>query len=278
MTNTLKLAVNTSIYDGYDMETALASIKKCGFNYFELAYNQGYVGNLKQDLFGEENAEKINRLKQKYQLSTLALGCTMDLAAENFADIFAPRIYFAESIGAKYLNVCTTTRQKYKQLVANLTSLKPILQQTGCILCLENAGDANFDAFVTLNDGIELLTALDSPHYSINFDPGNMVTYDRNLPVTEQAIQSLNYSRHFHIKDVAVIDHKFEFIPIEGNGLIDYAQIIPAVKQKDLPCSFEIPLRIYRDLDATPRRKASPAALSVIENTLMRSKNYIDSL
>lgn len=51
----MKLSVNTSIYDGYDLDTTLNSIKKCGFDYFELAYNQAYVSNLNQNLFSIEN-------------------------------------------------------------------------------------------------------------------------------------------------------------------------------------------------------------------------------
>ncbi len=278
MSEALKLAVNTSIYDGYDIETTLASIKKCGFNYFELAYNQGYVGNLKQDLFSQENAHNINILKEKYQLSTLALGCTMDLAADNFLEVFAPRVYFAQSIGVKYINVCTTKRENGKKLIENLRLLTPILEETSCILCLENAGDYNFNAFITLQDGVELLEALASDNYALNFDPGNMVTYDRNLDVEKQSIEALNYSQYFHIKDVSIIDNQFEFIPIEGKGLINYQKIIPLIKQKNIPCSFEIPLRIYRELDSTPKRKDKKIDFSLIEKTLITSKQYIDSL
>ena len=274
----LRLAVNTSIYDGYDLETTFASVKRCGFDYFELAYNQGYVGNLNQDLFGPKNAEKINKLKQKYQLKTLALGCTMDLATEGLFEIFSPRLRFARSIGAKYINVCTTKAENKKKMIANLKSLRPILAETGCILCLENGGDYNFNAFVTLEDGVGLLDELGNDVYSINFDPGNMVTYDKNLPVLMQSLESLDYVRYFHIKDVRITDGAFRFIPVDGKGLIDYSDIVLQLKRRDIPCSFEIPLRIYRDLDSTPRRFEQAVALEVIENTLIKSREYIENI
>lgn len=278
MTKALRLAVNTSIYDGYDLETTLSSIKKCGYNFFELAYNQGYVGDLNQDLFGRENAENINRLKEKYGLSTLALGATMDLSTENLFEIFVPRLRFAQSIGVKYINVCTTKMANKAQMVENLKSLTPILDETGCVLCLENGGDYNFNAFISMQDGIELLEELGSEHFSINFDPGNMVTYDKTLDVLTESKTSLDYVKYFHIKDVVIDDNKFRFIPVENKGLINYEPIVSQLKSRDIPCSFEIPLRIYRDLDSTPRRFYNPVDLDVIEETLIKSRQYIENI
>lgn len=274
----MKLAVNTSIFDGYDIETTFSTIKKCGYNFFELAYNQGYVGNLNQELFGKENAEKINRLKEKYDLSTFAMGATMDLSVDGFLGIFAPRIYFAQSIGVKYINVCTTKLENKAKMISNLKSLRPVLEQTGCVLCLENGGDYNFNAFITMDEGIELLQELGDDVYSINFDPGNMVTYNKQLDVFAESIQSLDYSQYFHIKDVVIAEDKFRFIPVTGQGMINYASIVAELKQRNIPCSFEIPLRIYRELDSTPQRLDVPVELAVIEETLIKSREYIESI
>ncbi len=274
----IRLAVNTSIYDGYDLETTLASIKKCGFHFFELAYNQGYVGNLNQDLFGQENANKVNVLKEKYQLSTVALGCTMDLSADNFLAIFSPRLHFAKAIGAKYINVCTTKVENKNKMLVNLKSLRPVLEETDTVLCLENGGDYNFNAFITIEEGIELLNELGSDVYSINFDPGNMATYDRNLDVVAQAMKAIDYSKYFHVKDVCISEDKFRFIPVANEGLINYEEIIKKLKNRNIPCSFEIPLRIYRELDSTPKRFEQAATLSVIEETLIKSKDYFNEV
>ncbi|MFC0323072.1 sugar phosphate isomerase/epimerase family protein [Gallibacterium melopsittaci] len=277
MNNHFKLAVNTSIYDGYDLGTVFSSIKKCGFNYFELAYNQGYVGNLNQDLFSKEHADYINQLKNKYKLDTFALGCTMDLSTDNLYDIFSPRLIFANLIGAKYINVCTTKLENKSKLISNLKSLKPLLEDNDCVLCLENGGDYNFNAFIDFNDGFEILKELDSEVYSINFDPGNMVTYNQNLDVIEQSLLAIKYCQHFHIKDVIVEDEKFKFLPI-GKGIINYKEIIRQLGENSIPCSLEIPLRIYRELDSTPKRLPNKVDLDVIEKTLIESKQYINSI
>lgn len=278
MVNSLRLAVNTSIYDGYDIEVVFASIKKCGFKFFELAYNQGYVGNLNSSLFSDENAANINGLKEKYGLSTVALGCTMDLSTDGLADIFAERLRFAQKIGATYINVCTTKMENRTKLVTNLKSLRPLLQQTGTILCLENGGDYNYNAFVTVKDGVELLNELGSDYYAFNFDPGNMVTIDKSLDVVGESLASLDSCQHFHVKDVVILNEQFRFIPINGNGLINYADIVPQLKVRNLPFSFEIPLRIYRDLDSTPCRFNDIVPLEEIEKTLISSREYIESL
>ncbi|OBX06170.1 xylose isomerase [Gallibacterium salpingitidis] len=277
MNNYFKLAVNTSIYDGYDLETVFSSIKKCGFNHFELAYNQGYVGNLNQDLFSEENANYVNSLKHKYNLDTFALGCTMDLSTDNLFDIFSPRLKFANLIGAKYINVCTTKLELKSKLIDNLKSLKPLLEKNNCVLCIENAGDYNFNAFVDLNDALEILNQLDRKFYAINFDPGNMVTYDKTLNVIEQSLMSIKYCQHFHIKDVIIEDNKFKFLPI-GDGIIDYHKIVKELKNNNISCSLEIPLRIYRELDSTPKRLSNKVDIDLIESTLIKSREYISNI
>lgn len=273
----MRLSVNTSIYDGYHLSTILKSIKKCGFHYFELAYNQGYVSNLTEDLFSDEHANYVNELKEKYNLSTLALGCTTDLSVDNITDIFIPRLYFARKIGAKYINVCTTKKEHKHKMLENLITLKPILEETGCILCLENGGDYNFNAFITIDDGIEILNYLGKDYFSINFDPGNMFTYDKGLNVINQSLKSIPYVKYFHIKDVTIYDNKFKFLSI-GKGEIDYKKIISSLKDKDIPCSLEIPLRMYRNLDSTPRRFSYKVELSLIEETLIKSREYIENI
>ncbi|MFK3558069.1 sugar phosphate isomerase/epimerase family protein [Pasteurella multocida] len=277
MESKIKLAVNTSIYDGYDLETIFSSIRKCGFQFFELAYNQGYVSDFKEDRFSEKHAGEINLLKDKYQLNTLALGCTMDLATDDLSSIFLPRLQFAHLIGAKYINVCTTQLVNKNKLIQNLISLKPLLARFDCILCLENAGDYNFNAFTTLEDGIELLHLLGDERYALNFDPGNMMTYQPHLDIVQQALDSMQYCRYFHVKDVVVQKDKFNFVTI-GQGEIDYSLIVNKLIESDIPFSFEIPLRIYRELDSTPKKIEGLIPLSLIETTLIESKKYIDDI
>lgn len=44
--NKLVIGVNTAMFDGLETDVAFSTIKKAGFRYVELAYNQGYVGDM----------------------------------------------------------------------------------------------------------------------------------------------------------------------------------------------------------------------------------------
>ncbi|EPE75052.1 hypothetical protein I010_08205, partial [Pasteurella multocida 1500C] len=48
--------------------------------------------------------------------------------------------------------------------------------------------------------------------------------------------------------------------------------------ESDIPFSFEIPLRIYRELDSTPKKIEGLIPLPLIETTLIESKKYIDDI
>lgn len=272
-----KLSVNMSIFDGYNIDEALASVKSCGYQYFELAYNQGYVGNIDPILFSENNANHINQLKDKYQLNTVALGCTMDLAASNMVELFKQRIIFAHKIGATYLNVCTAKMSDYNQLITNLKGISPILKEYGCILCLENGGDYNYNAFIFIEDGLKIINDVNSDAISINFDPGNMVTYNQNLDVQQQSLSAIPHCSYFHIKDVKIEKNEFYF-PSIGQGIINYTPIVTELRALSIPVSFEIPLRMHRLPDSTPIRSNSIVDKFIIEKTLKDSLNYIKSL
>lgn len=47
------VGVNTAMFDGIDTEAAFQTIQQAGFRYVELAYNEGYVGNISPALFSD---------------------------------------------------------------------------------------------------------------------------------------------------------------------------------------------------------------------------------
>lgn len=60
-----------------------------------------------------------------------------------------------------------------------------------------------------------------------------------------------------------------------GQGEIDYSLIVNKLIESDIPFSFEIPLRIYRELDSTPKKIEGLIPLPLIETTLIESKNTL---
>ncbi len=269
-------AVNTAIFDGYDPEIALRMIHEAGFQRVEFAYNQGYVGTLDPSLFSKENATRLTELMQRWSLQCVALGCTIDLGKVDAIAAFRQRIRFAPMIGARYLNACVARRQDRAQLVANLRLLAPEAADHGCTICIENAGDDNYNVFVTAEDGIRLLAEIDHPAVAINVDAGNMVSYrDRIDPLTE-TLALLPYSAHCHIKDVIVHPDGHLTFPALGQGSVDYVPILHELAARQIPYSMEIPLRMYRQTgDAMPVRDTKPVPLDRIRHVLEQSMGYV---
>ena len=81
---------------------------------------------------------------------------------------------------------------------------------------------------------------------------------------------------HYHIKDVASNDAGWYFTEI-GKGTIDYRIILKdlAALSEPVPISLEIPLRIRRAPDASPRRASQLVDIKDIRQVMERSVNFV---
>ncbi len=279
MSNISVFAVNTAIFDGHDPDIALRMIHEAGFKRVEFAYNQGYVGNLDPALFGSENAERLNGLMKKYSLECVALGCTMNLGSPDAVESFRQRIRFAPQIGARYLNACVARIQDRAQLVANLRVLAPEAAKHGCKICIENAGDDDYNVFVTAEDGRSLLEDIGHPAVAFNADAGNMVSYRDRIDPVKETLALLPNSAHCHLKDVIIQPDGSLTFPALGQGGIDYVPILKELVRLQIPYSMEIPLRMHRRAgDAMPVRGSEPMPLEKIKTVLDQSMAYVSKV
>lgn len=277
MQQKLEPGVNTAMFDGVEPEVAFRTVHDAGFRYIELAYNQGYVGNLDPSLFGAENAARVVDLLAKYQLKTRALGCTMNLAAPDAIAQFTARIEFAGRIGATFLNACIGRRQDRQAIIANLRELAPRAADSGCVICIENGGDPNYDVFAVAEEGLALLEAIDSPAVAFNIDPGNTVSLRPERDAINECIHMLPGTRHAHIKDVLRKEGEF-FFPAIGEGMLDYRPLLQELEQRAIPCSLEIPLRMHRSSDTFPHRAPQPVDPALSLDVLTRSRQQLEKL
>ncbi len=277
MTQPLIVGVNTAMFDGIDQETTFRIVHETGYSVIELAYNQGYVGNLDPALFGAENAARVKTLFGKYRLRSVALGCTINLAGEDAVALFTQRIHFAHSIGATYLNTCTARRRDYAQLVHNLRVLAPIAADHGCVICLENGGDPDYDAFAVAREGQQLLQDVGHDAVAFNVDAGNMVSLRPDVAPIAHTLEMLGQMRHCHIKDVRTHNGEFFFTAI-GQGQLDYRPLLPALAQHNIPCSLEIPLRMHRQADTMPLRSANPVPVEQSREVLLQSRKALETM
>ncbi|MDC5849964.1 sugar phosphate isomerase/epimerase [Vibrio europaeus] len=272
-----RLAINTAIFDGHDLKTSLKTIKGLGVNEVEFAFNQGYVGQLDSDMFSANHAQYLISLLDKEGLTTQALGCTMNLAVPGAIEDFMMRIDFAHQLGVTYLNTCTGPIADRHIIIANLKVLAEYAQEKGCVICIENGGDHNFNAFASAHDGVRILSEVESAGLALNFDPGNSVSLVPNLSPSEEAKIALPFCRHFHVKDVQVHDDKFTF-PALGEGIINYQPIVESLAARQIPFSIEKPLRMYRRKDSFPTRGRAPESMENIINALTQSIDYLKNV
>ncbi len=277
MTQQMIVGVNTAMFDGIDLETTFRTVHEAGFTVIELAYNQGYVGNLDPALFGSENAERVKELFGRYRLRSIALGCTINLAGADAVEQFRARIRFAHDIGATYLNTCTAKREDYARLVRNLRILAPEAADRGCVICVENGGDPNYDAFAVAREGRQLLEDVGHDAVAFNVDPGNMVSLRPDMAAIDQALEMLDGMRHCHIKDVRTVNGEF-FFPAIGQGQLDYRPLLQALARRNIPCSLEIPLRMHRQADSWPLRADSPVPVEQSREVLLQSRRGLAAL
>ncbi len=277
MQHKLVVGVNTAMFDGVEPDVAFRTVRDAGFSFIELACNQGYVGRLDPSLFGKANAARIRALLAKYGLQTQALGCTMNLAEPGAVEAFCQRIDFARRIGATYLNACIGKRSDREVLIATLKQLAPIAADNGCVICIENGGDPNYDVFAVAEEGVALLEAVNNPAVAFNVDAGNTVSLRPERDAINEALHMLPGARHCHIKDVVKKDGEF-FFPAIGEGMLDYAPLLRELEQRQIPCSLEIPLRMHRQKDTMPLR--AEAAVDPVQSlaVLKRSRQALEKM
>lgn len=270
------IGTNTAMFDGIELPKAFATLAAARFTSVELAYNEGYVGNLSADLFSTQHANEVKQWLQEYSLTSHALGCTMNLAKPDAVADFTQRITFAHELGATYLNACIGKRDDHALICQRLKELAPIATEHGCIICVENGGDPNFDIVSTATDAARLIEEINHDAVAINIDPGNMLSLIDEPPM-EQAIAMLPYAKHIHIKDVVQDTDRFWF-PAIGKGQLDYSPLLERAIALDIPCNLEIPLRMHRQPDATPIRRETPVALEKSKSVLMESRDYLSRI
>ena len=111
----------------------------------------------------------------------------------------------------------------------------------------------------------------------MNYDFGNLIShcFEKVRP-EEDYKPALPCIAHFHIKDVASDASGWHFTEI-GKGAIDYRTILNelAADPEPKPMSLEIPLRVSRARDASPRRAASPVNLKEIGRIMSGSLDFV---
>ena len=270
------LIISTAAYDGYDLTVALSEIAETGVNLVEVAFIEGYTDPFTEDYFNDENATKISALLAEYGLACMSFSSHVDLSREGIVDIFKKRMAFASKLGAQYIISNAAPLPDKNQFMENIAVLGRAAEALGMIIGLENPGDGKANVIDSAEPAARTIDEIGLASVKINYDFGNLLSHCfGKLKPEHDYKQVLAQTAHFHIKDVAEDDAGWYFTEI-GKGTIDYQTILKELAVSDsVPLSLEIPLRVTRAPDASPRRAPQPVDLAEIRRVMTGSVNFV---
>lgn len=271
------ILINTAAYDGYDLSVSLKEISKLGIRLVDLAFIEGYTDPFTEEIFSDTNAKKTLSLLDDCGLECLTFSGHMDLSQDGAVDIFKRRMTFAKGIGAKYIISNAALKQRQKGFMKNIEQLAQWADSLDMMIALENPGDGKKNVIDHGETAPKIIKQIGSERVRLNYDFGNLISHCfEKLRPEDDYKPALPYTAHFHIKDVASDASGWHFTEI-GRGDIDYETILKelAVEPDPKPLCLEIPLRVSRARDASPRRAASPVALEEIRRVVSGSLSFV---
>jgi sugar phosphate isomerase/epimerase len=271
------ILISTAAYDGYDLATAFKEISRAGVDLVEIAFIEGYTDPFTEDYFNDDNAAKIMALLAEHNLKCLSFSSHVDLSRDGIVEVFKNRLAFAEMLGSKYIVSNAAPRQNKSQFMQNIRELGQTAAGLKMVIVLENPGDGNANVMDSGEPAAHLIEEIGLENVKINYDFGNLLSHCFEKLRPEEDYKFVRACAvHYHIKDVASDDSGWYFTEI-GKGTIDYQKILKelAALSEPVPISLEIPLRIRRAPDASPRRASQPVDLAEIRRVMTGSVNFV---
>jgi sugar phosphate isomerase/epimerase len=271
------ILISTAAYDGYDLATAFKEISRAGVDLVEIAFIEGYTDPFTEDYFNDDNAAKIITLLVAHNLKCLSFSSHVDLSRDGIVEGFKNRMAFAKALGSKYIVSNAAPLQNKSQFMLNIKKLGQTATGLDMIIVLENPGDGKANVMDSGEQAANLIEEIDQESVKINYDFGNLLSHCFEKIRPEEDYKFVrDCAVHYHIKDVASDDSGWYFTEI-GKGTIDYRRILKelATLSEPVPISLEIPLRIRRASDASPRRASQPVDLAEIRRVITGSVNFV---
>jgi sugar phosphate isomerase/epimerase len=273
------ILISTAAYDGYSLPTALEEISGLGVRLVELAFIEGYTDPFTEDYFSGANAGVILSQLEQNHLTCLSFSAHMDLSRDSAVEVFKRRMEFARRVGATYVVSNAGPRQGRSVFMKNMEKLAAFATDLNMIIVLENPGDGRENIIDSAGACAEVIDAIGSEAVRVNYDFGNLVSHLSGKVRPEEDYRlALAQTAHYHLKDVAPDSAGWHFTEI-GKGSIDYGRILGeiAAEASLTPLSLEIPLRITRAGDGSPRRAATRVELNIIRKVMAGSLRFIEA-
>lgn len=272
------LSINTLIFQGHDIRTALRELAQLGAARVELAFIKAYAPDLTDDFFTEERGRQLRVVLDEFGLTGPAVSAHMDLGADDAVEAFGRRMVFAQALGARYIISNASSRHRQTRFYRNMGQLADCAQSMAITICLENPGDGDDHLIDSARTGAALIRQIGSAHVRLNYDIGNVFINTRGARRPEEDLaDAIPCSAHFHLKDIRADPTGYCYCAI-GGGVINYRAILRtlAAQAPAAPLGIEIPLRLKRGRDFVPWLDPVVPALTEIRRTLKTSVAYVN--
>jgi len=192
----MQFGVNTVLFAGYDLRTAMERIKQAGYDAAELSAIEGMCEHLRLDTW-KRQAGEIRALSEDIGLPFSA----MEEAALNERRLMMA-FEAAVELGIPVVNVgpggSKDSPEDLPRVIGLLTQLAEEAELFGVTLCVKaHVGAAVWNTATTLRATSEI----DSPAFGIDMDPSHV---HRAGEVPKEALkQVVSRVRHVHIRDCA---------------------------------------------------------------------------
>jgi sugar phosphate isomerase/epimerase len=168
------LSINTLIFQGHDIRTALRELAQLGVARVELAFIKAYAPDLTDDFFTEEQGRRFRDLLDEFGLTGPAVSAHMDLGADDAVEAFRRRMVFAQALGASYIISNASSRQREMRFYRNMEELADGARSMEITICLENPGDGDDHLIDAARTGAVVIREIGSAHVRLNYDIGNV--------------------------------------------------------------------------------------------------------
>ncbi len=173
------LSINTLIFQGHELRTALQEIAHLGVGCVELAFLKAYAPELPEAFFTEAEGQRLHRLLAEFGLAGPAVSAHMDLGADDAVDAFRRRMGFAKAVGARFIISNASTRSRERLFFTHMERLADFARSLGVTICLENPGDGEDHLIDSARTGAVVIQKIASEHVRLNYDIGNVVINSR---------------------------------------------------------------------------------------------------
>ncbi|MBL6946069.1 MAG: sugar phosphate isomerase/epimerase [Rhodospirillales bacterium] len=272
------ISFNTAIFDGYEMDTAVAEIAACGGHFIEPAFVPGYLDSIDETTFSIKQGTDFRQLFADSGVSCHTVSAHMELTRDGAVRDFVRRIHFAAALGARMIVTTVAPNEKRTEAVSNLRILGDVAATVGLVIALENPGFQGDYLIGTGAAGRELIEEVGHPAVGLNFDTANITLHNfGKVDLLDDLRVALPACVHLHLKDVsAKPDGGRIFVPV-GQGDIDNRGVMEmvAASGREIPLSVEMPLRLSWDADGNAVRGSQPVSMETIHDAFEQSSGFL---